>query len=169
MKFVGTTPGDCGNLRAARASELRGVGARLDLDFLHGFRNHGGHAEGHAEVVVVDAIDCEIVIASALPVGGELVGSRCARHCRGQQGQPRDVAGAVINLERQVLNNTLRKRPFDGCRCFFQLHARSVRDRHFGGNGSNNHLLVDDHFLGGRYRDVFDLLGFEARQLNSTE
>jgi len=81
----------------------------------------GGGSNGYCvvsrevtEVVVVNAIDCEIVIASALPVGGELVGSRCARHCRRQQGQPRDVSRSVINLERQILNDPLRKRPLDG-------------------------------------------------------
>src|SRR6185312_15924607 len=70
MEGVGAAARDHLNLAAAISSEFRRIGLGLYLELACRFRSYPVIAQSYAGVVVIDAVQQEIVIASALAVDG---------------------------------------------------------------------------------------------------
>src|SRR4030095_2402709 len=73
VKRVGPTSRNCLYLCAAVAAEFRRIGCSLDLKLSNSLWNDSITVQGQSEIVVVCAVNEEVVIPRALTIGRKLV------------------------------------------------------------------------------------------------
>ena len=149
-------------LSAARSAEFGRVSNGLQLDLLNRLRNDSQRAIGDSEIVIIDAIQHEVVVTGALPVRGEFGEARGTSDQGGEQSQTRNVPDIVINLHRQFVNLALGECPFDRSRSLCQLTARCFKDGDFGSDGRGCQRLIDDDLLCCFHGKVVDFMRFET-------
>jgi hypothetical protein len=105
MKIVAAAAGDIVDLRAAAAAVLRRVGALADLELHHRFRGNGDGILVDRQIVVIDAVEQEVIglLASAVHRNGPALGLvlRSLDAVIGSRHQQRQLQG-IAAVQRKL-------------------------------------------------------------------